>query len=236
MADIVPVERIGVTPRLGQLALHEVGDGGLARARQAREPQHSRFLALHVGAARLVHIHGVSVDVAGPAQGELDHAGAHRLVGEAVDQDEGAGLALILVRIKGDGPRGRERADADFVQLERLARLFLEAVDVQLVLEGRDGYGRDLSAGLEQIGPSRKHFLLSHPEDFRGELVRDFRALLRVRQHVATCNVDFTIKDQRDGVARPCGFEIAIGRHHAADLGRLAGMRDDHIIAGRHGA
>ena len=50
VAHVVAVEHVGVVARAVQLALDEVGDGRLARAGQAGEPQDRRLLALERGA------------------------------------------------------------------------------------------------------------------------------------------------------------------------------------------
>jgi len=42
--DVVAVEQIGVSSGGGELLLDAVGDGGFARARETREPQHARLL------------------------------------------------------------------------------------------------------------------------------------------------------------------------------------------------
>ena len=100
LADVVAIERVGMRAHGGELALDQVGDGGLARAGQAGEPQDGRLVALEQRAAGLGHVHRVAMDVGGADQRELDHARADRLVGEAVDQDEGAAPR---------GWRGRDR-------------------------------------------------------------------------------------------------------------------------------
>ena len=69
--------------------------------------------------------------------GEVDHAGADRGIGEAVDQDESAGGAVVAIGIEGDRRLGGDVADADLVHVERLGRLVGEIVDVDLVLERR---------------------------------------------------------------------------------------------------
>ena len=52
VADVVAVQQIAVVAALHQRLLERVGDRGLARARQAREPHHGGLLALLVGADR----------------------------------------------------------------------------------------------------------------------------------------------------------------------------------------
>jgi hypothetical protein len=51
---------------------------------------HRGCLVLQGAARRLVQLQRLPVDVAGAAQGKVDHARAHGLEGELVDQDEAA--------------------------------------------------------------------------------------------------------------------------------------------------
>ena len=101
MAHIVAIEDGGVAAGFVELALHQVGDGGLARAGQAGEPQHRRLLVLRRRAGRLVHVHRLPVHVLAAAQGEADHAGADGGVGHAVDQDEAAQIVVVVVGLEG---------------------------------------------------------------------------------------------------------------------------------------
>ena len=50
MPDIIAVQQIGVTPRKRQLALHNIGNGGLARTRKTGEPKDDRLLPLEISA------------------------------------------------------------------------------------------------------------------------------------------------------------------------------------------
>ena len=86
-----------------QLLLDEVGDRRLAGARQAGEPERSPASGPSAARARLpVTSSACQWMLVAAAQPEVDHAGADRRVGEAVDQDEGAGLAVLLVGVEGD--------------------------------------------------------------------------------------------------------------------------------------
>ena len=67
------------------------------------------------------------VDVGGAAQRERDHPGADGLVGVAVDDDEGAGLAVALIGIERDRHRRREVQDRS--PGRRSARRAAEMVD-----------------------------------------------------------------------------------------------------------
>ena len=81
----------------------------------------ARPLALERRARRLVDVERLPVDVGGAPQREADHARADGLVGEPVDQDEAAGVAVRRRRDRRRSARSScEVADADLVQLERL--------------------------------------------------------------------------------------------------------------------
>jgi hypothetical protein len=61
------------------------------------------------------------MDVAGASQTEGDHPGAGRLVREAVDQDEGAGIAIGGVGVERHRRRGRQIAEPDLVEAQGLS-------------------------------------------------------------------------------------------------------------------
>ena len=144
--DVVAVQQIGMVTALHQRLFQRIGDGGLARARQAREPQHRGFLALLVGAdgggdlgrlphhVELAHRLGLRRD---------DHARAHRAEVQQVDDDERAGGARQLVVVDGDG----------FFQRDAHAR---QAVEVQRFgFARRQVVRRRCGAGSNRPGPSR---------------------------------------------------------------------------------
>ena len=60
------------------------------------------FCALMRGAGGLVDLGRLPVDVGRAAQREVDHPAADRRIGDAVDQDEGAHLAVFAVGIERD--------------------------------------------------------------------------------------------------------------------------------------
>ena len=102
VADIVAVEQHRVAAQRRQLLLQPVGDGRFAGAGQSGEPDDCGLLALERGALAGADRFRLAVDVARPAQGEVDHPGAGGLVGEAVDQDKPAGLAVDPVGVERD--------------------------------------------------------------------------------------------------------------------------------------
>ena len=76
------------------------------------------------------------MDIGRATQTEVDHAGAGGRVGEAVDENERAGLAILRVRVERDRRRGREVAQADLVERQRARRDVLQRIDIDLVLAG----------------------------------------------------------------------------------------------------
>ena len=78
----------------------------------------------------LAHGQVLQVHVGRTAQRKIDHVGGDRLVGEAIDQNERAGLSAFGVRIERQRPRNGHVADADLVELERLRSELRQGVDV----------------------------------------------------------------------------------------------------------
>ena len=122
-------------------------------------------------------------------------------VGEAVDQDEGAGLAVLGVGIEGDGDAGREIAEADLVEASVAAGQMLERVDVDLVLEGCDLRPAPSGAEPQQIGAAGQQRLFGHPQQMRGELIGDLGPRAGRDQNVAARDVDFVGQRQRHRIA-----------------------------------
>ena len=123
-----------------QALLDQIGDGRLAGAGKAGEPQDARLLAGLGGARRLVHVERLPVDVGGAAQREVDEPHADRVVGEAVDDDEAAEIAVLVIGREGEwAGRDRDCTTPISLRLERLGRDMLERVDVDLVFRLLEG-------------------------------------------------------------------------------------------------
>src|SRR6266704_2829736 len=110
-----------------------------------------------------VYLDRLPVDVLRSPESEVQQACADRFVGEPIDQDKAARVAVLLVGIEGDYLIEIEIAYADFVQMQRLRREMLERVDVDLVLRRRDRHADCFGSDLEQIRPSGKHLIPAHP-------------------------------------------------------------------------
>jgi hypothetical protein len=201
-----------------------------ARTRQAGHPDHRRALALERGACLLVDVHVLQVDVVGAAQREVQHAGTDRVVRQAVDQDEAAGLAVGRVRVEGDRAVEREVAHADLVEVQLLGRQVLQGVDVYLVLRLGDRRADGARAELQQIRAARQHGLVAHPHQGGFELVGDFGRAARAADHIAARDVDLVSERQRDRLAGHRQRQIAVGGDDATDRALAArGLRADAV-------
>ena len=153
VADIVAVEDVGVAARRVQLLFQQVGDGRLAGARQAGEPEHRRPLVL--GAAR-----APSCRRRATASGCCRRAAARctimpaptvALVTRSIRMK--APVARFSAKVsKAIGACTRDVADADLVHLQRLGRLAGEIVDVDAVLQLGDRGARLVGLGAQQVG------------------------------------------------------------------------------------
>ena len=108
-----------------------------APERPVNHSTHGR-LRLQLGARLLVDIEQRASARFASAGGEVQHTGANRVVGQAVDQNEATEIPILAIRRKDDRPIELEPADADIVELEFLRRDMLERVDVDFVFEGSD--------------------------------------------------------------------------------------------------
>ena len=103
-------------------------------AGQSGEPDHGGLLPLEVGAGGLVDLDGLPVDVVGTAQREVQQPGGDRGVGEAVDEDEPAHVAVLGVGVERDRAVEAEVADADLVELEGLGAVCSSVLTLILYL------------------------------------------------------------------------------------------------------
>ena len=178
-----PSSRYVRTPRACSFDSTMLAIVDLPDTRQPGQPHHRRgggsFCA---GAGGLVDPDVLPVDVVRTAQREVQQAGTDRDVGQLVDDDEAAGVAVVGVRVERDRPVEADVAHADLVELERRRREMIEVVDVDPVLRvadrGADGAGADL----HQVRPPGQHRVLVHPDDVGLELVGDLGGRRRRRR------------------------------------------------------
>ena len=94
VTDIVAIEQKGMPSARREPLLDEVGDGRLARARQAGEPQHRRPLALERACVSRLTSRCWRWTLSDAPKREVEHAAGDRRVAELVDQDEPAEHAV----------------------------------------------------------------------------------------------------------------------------------------------
>ena len=145
--------------------------------------------------------------------------------GELVDHDEAAGVAVRVVRIERDRPIEAEVAHADLVELERVRREVIEAVDVDAVLRLRDRRADRAGTDLHQVRPARQHGVLVHPHDVRLELVGHLGGVVGGAQQVAAADVDLVGERDRHRLPGDRLVEVAVHRHDPIDRARRAGRQ-----------
>lgn len=171
----------------------------------------------------LVDFDRLPMNVFGAAEREMNQARADGAIGQAIDQDETAGVAVLNVGIKGNWLVEAQVADADLVELQRFRRQLFQGVDVDLVLDVGDGRQGELRADLDPVLSAGQHRLLGHPDDRHLELVGHARQRIDAGQHIAAADVDLVFQHDGDGLFRDCLLQIAIDGHNACNLALLAG-------------
>ena len=177
------------------------------------------------------------MDVLRAAQREVDHAGADRGVGEAVDQDERAGLAALL-------RTGRRRSawSSDTLQMPISFSSSFFAARCSSVLTLTLYFGSVIVAetclvpSLQPVRAPGQHRLVGHPDHDRLELVGDAGQVVRARDDVAAADVDLVGERQRDGLAGDGVLEIAVHRDDAGDRAFATRGQDANLVALPHHA
>src|ERR687897_1136086 len=121
-----------------------------------------------------------------------DDAGAHRVVGDLVDQDEAAGGAVAAGLVGEKKHPGGGRHPPDLVEPQAVRHLVaVEGVDVEPVLqvlyEGPAPPRRVLD---RQLGAGPEVGVLREPADHRLEILAHMRPVAYPAQHVAAGDVD----------------------------------------------
>jgi hypothetical protein len=160
-----------------QPLLDEIGDGRFARARQAGEPQASRLLVLDARTCGLVDIHVLPMDVAGAAQCEVERPRSDGRIALPIDQDEGAELPVVGVRLERHRLVQVDVAVRDFIEFEMLGRQVLLRVDIDLVLDFGDRRADRARADLQPVRSPGQQRVFAEPQQVHRVLVRDLRRL-----------------------------------------------------------
>ena len=172
------------------------------------------------------------MDVAGPAQREVDQPQANRVVGEPVDDDEAAKVAVVGVRRKRDLLVERQVANADLVEGQRSGGGVFKGVDVDLVLGSGELAGYGSGAELDEVGAPRKHFLVAHPQHLGFELVCHLHGCVCRTDHATAAGIYLVLKGDHDGLACDGGFKVAIHGDEALNAGLARRRQHFDLIAG----
>ena len=170
------------------------------------------------------------------AQSKIHGAGGDRGVGEAVDQDEAAGLANLRKAVERNGRRGGDVANADFVERQRVRGLPPQRLDIDAMLDTGHARGDGADADLEQVFTSGQQRLLAHPDQVGFELIGDLRRPVGRDQRVAARHIDVAVEADGDRLARGRMRPLFARHHDAVHLGADAGRRHLHRIAGSDGS
>ncbi len=239
VAQVLPVQHVDRAAHIEQLALHGVGQGALAGAGEAAEQYGRRLLAEAAGTLLARHM-GIRTVMSAAAMGRRrsgdDHAGANGAVGQAIDDDEGAGGAVLLIAIERDGRVQADLDPGDLVQLQLAARGPLQSIHVHLVDDARNRTRHIAGSALDIVLLARKHRLLGHPHQHGIEAVGDQRAIVGMHQHVAAGNVDLVFQGQGDGLAGTGLLQFALEGDDGFHLAALARRQCHHFVALAHHA
>ena len=129
----------------------------------------------------------------------------------AVDQDEGAGLAVLGIGIERDRLGGGEIAIADIVDGERRDRGMLAGLDIGAVFQRSDGGGDRMRADAQRIGAARQHRIVVQPHQMGGELVGDFGPRIGGSEDVAASDIDLIGKFDGCGLSGFDAFDRSDG-------------------------
>ena len=182
-------------------------------------------------------------DVAAPGGRRLalarlvDHAGADGVVGVLVDEDEGAGDAVVGVAV-GQHRRARaQRHAADVVELEAGRRgPLVERRHVEPRMHGLDRRAHRARRVLERVARARPQLGVAEPGDGRVELARGDRLAVGRADQVAAADVEVVGEPDRDRERRDGLLERAVVGADLRDRAARAGRHDDHLVAGRERA
>jgi len=117
---IVAVEQHCVPARDHELFIDDVGNRRFPGTRQSGQPQYRRSLSLQCGALLTADGQRLPANIIGPPPAKGDHPGAGRFIRQAVDQDEGTGVAVGLVAIERYRRGGRQVTEPNLVEAHGL--------------------------------------------------------------------------------------------------------------------
>ena len=238
MTQVLAIQHIHRTAHVEQLALHGVGQSALAGAGQAAEQYGGRLLAEACGTllgGDMGELAVVTATLGADRIGD-DHAGTDGTVGQPVDDDKGAGGAVVLIAIEGDGRIQGHLDPANLIELQLARRALFQGVHVNAMDDTRDRPRHVAGGALDVVFLARQHGLLAHPYQHGLEAVGDLRTAVGMYQHVAARYVDLVFQGQGDGLTGTGLLQLALESDDGLDLAALARRQRSHFVALAHDA
>src|SRR5690606_38012037 len=165
-----------------------------------------------------------------------DHAGADGGVGQPVDDDEGAGIAVGSIAVDAYLLLGVDLTFADAVQFQGGSRTLLQRVDVDLVLQRAEAAADGSGAEFEVIQLAPQHGLLRHPHHGGVEGIGYDRIVVAVDDDVPAADIDLVFQRQRDGHVGKGGFQFLVICDDGFDPAFLLGWQYHDLVALAHHA
>ena len=111
------------------------------------------------------------MNIISPAQGEVDQPRGNRGIGIAINQDKGASVSIVLVRLEGHGMIQRKIADADVIQFQSFCCQMLQGIHIDLIFQRTDLRSSCLKSHLDQVLSARQKRFVMHPNELGFKLI-----------------------------------------------------------------
>ncbi|MNT04612.1 hypothetical protein D3C72_1391990 [compost metagenome] len=198
MTQVVAVQQHRPAAPSMQALLQRLGHGGLARTRQAGQPDHAPAMAVQQFMRLARNGCGALMNMRRLIGRARDHTGRDRDAAAPVDQDKGPLSRVIAEGVDGDRRRQGQPAVGHLIGRQRLARQ-------------RQPRGQGPRPQLHLIAVRRIEGLIPHPQQLNIQPIRSGRPIIRRREHVATRHVHLLSQLEGDCVAspRPRHFDVA---------------------------
>src|SRR5262249_24667934 len=219
-----------------QSLLEKVCDRGLARSREAREPEDARLLSVQRRTCRLVDFKRLPMNIGRATQRVRNHSAADGGKCEAIDENKAPGLPIFLIGVERERAIERDIAKSDLIEIQMLRREVFARTDVYSVLQPRDLRAYEACTCKKKIGSARQQGLIAHPDEVRGKLFGKDRARCIGGDKIATADVDVVIHGQSDRVASAGAIKIAVHSDDAGNMRGLPGWQNSNPVAGPHEA
>ena len=183
------------------------------------------LLAVDIGDAAGQCVHVALVD---------DHTHGTGEVCYGIDKYESTVLVVAHVGVEEDGLCGGYHHAADFVEVECLAVVFLQGIDIHTVLYLVDARLCGAGAVFDIECCFNIHFIFVHPYQVGFEVAFLARGVVRVNDHLAAGDIDLIVEGEGDGLWREGVILVAVAADDAVHSGAFPGWHHHYLIAFAH--